>query len=550
MSDPGAPREPAPRSWLPTQFGILAAVAAGVGLRLASFPESMSHFDEGQYALAQFWPAWLPGAVGNAFFSPPLWPSLQWLVARAVGPDGRIGPYLALLCSVATILRGSWLAWRWGGRGPATLAAWLLATDGMQVAFAQVGLTDALFTLLFLFAWPTAWQAIDYGGWRRCLVAGLWVGLAWSTKYSGWLPLAVALGALAGPLPWVRRRRWLLVAAAGGLFHAAWAGALELHLPGGYAALIAHQRGYASPPGQWLGNLMSASVQRDWLGSVTPMLFAAFLLTQCRRAAGLGFAACGVAVLANTPWRTVFELIGVPVGAIDYDRELALFGTSAPWLGLLPAAVLPFLADRRFRWGWTLAVMLAVPMLYRPYLRIWLPTETVLLLMAALACGRLDAGPPAAWWRRLAVGLPALAVGVVLSVPAGFLYLRLPVSGCFRPHDRSDYYAMRARFEYRVVGVLARPPVLYYMRSWPPAAQAARFGDQPLPMLHAGEAFFLDDMRNDCPIAAKSARDLADRNLIRLWHKDRYSVHPLVELDDGRMRTWDHRELRIYVSPN
>jgi hypothetical protein len=157
-------------------------------------------------------------------------------------------------------------------------------------------------------------------------------------------------------------------------------------------------------------------------------------------------------------WRVVFGLLAAIVAALG----------ECAWIVL---AVVGALAQggAQPRWGfcWLLAVLLLLPGIYSPYLRLWLPTHAIVLVLAA---GGLER----------AVRALALAAGSVriAAVVAGTALLLAGWSGGYalRGRVRPDAWAGYRDVALRIVqgdrqlrgisekrtSCLARPPFFYY----------------------------------------------------------------------------------------
>src|SRR5258708_6768988 len=271
-------------------FLIGAATVVGAilrGWKLSTF--SLSHFDEGQYAFASVWP-WIDRFDPNqAYFSPPLYPFLigliDWMVGSLVDWAGAV---ISLVASVGTIAVLGRLGVAWWNPTVGVLAAWACAVDPMQIAFARVGLTDALFTFLFVVSLQVSRRALTSVGFGMAILAGVVSGSTWSCKYNGFLCVALALAFVPGP-DWRRAlQRWFIIAVVAALCVAPWFRAVESSCPGGLASLAAHQRGYVlgwrSIPSNQLFSLEAlaalspwpralVAVQLEWLLVLPPLGF-------------------------------------------------------------------------------------------------------------------------------------------------------------------------------------------------------------------------------------------------------------------------------------
>ncbi|MGL5097204.1 MAG: ArnT family glycosyltransferase, partial [Planctomycetia bacterium] len=379
----------APASDEPPLFGprvelALIALATAVGgfLRFVDFGSiGLSHFDEGVYATSGLWP-WTGGFdYHQAYYSPPVFPFLVGLVNLAVGaPWDGAGAFVSAVFGTLTIPLVAWVGREWSGRsaGPAVgvVAGWLVALSGLHILFSRVGLTDALFTFCFVLAthavFRTTLAPTGPPTWRALFLAGAAVGLTWNVKYNGFLPVVLALG-LAPGVGWSTRLcRLVVIATTAAACYAPWA--LQFHVKhlaeGGYALLAAHQRGYvigvngATLRGVsaflWWTELRGPDLAVGMTFLVSAAVARARSWSDRRRAALLLFAATTIYLLPVEPaafGATVLVLVGL---AADGSIRLA-------------------------RRAWPALVLAALPTLYTPYLRLWLPTFTLAALATAAA---------------------------------------------------------------------------------------------------------------------------------------------------------------------
>ena len=178
------------------RFALTLIVVIAAAARLA-FPGGLSveHFDEGVYSSN----LWFTVEKGFSYparhlYAPPLVPTaIEWsLILAGVRP---ITPLLiGLAAGLATIV----LIWRagreWFGPSAGLVAAALAACSDLHVLLSRSALTDSPLTALLIAAVWTGHRGMRSGHRVMLVVAGVLTGLAWWTKYNGWLPLAI-LGA-------------------------------------------------------------------------------------------------------------------------------------------------------------------------------------------------------------------------------------------------------------------------------------------------------------------------------------------------------------------
>ena len=326
---------------------LLGAILFGAILRL-SFPGRMAveHFDEGVYA-SNFWFEVEQGGEYPArhLYAPPLLPmAIEWtmIVASLCGikPTGCIPMIPSLIAGLATIPSMWWVGRRWFGPSAGIVAAWLVAASDFHASYSRAALTDVPVCLFMLWAVYFLWLALQTGTRRDILLAGLFTGLAWWTKYNGWLPLAIGLSGGAAwqlTLPRADRRlrqfatRWLLVALTA---FAIWSPVLwGLQKHGGYAAVAANHRQYVESLEWWPENAVR---QLQFVGRYDNWLGTAVELFEARR-----IHANNLAQFVSAPnERPDYE----PVSIVTLPEVVSGFGVQPTLLGRL---------ERRcIAWSW------------------------------------------------------------------------------------------------------------------------------------------------------------------------------------------------------
>ncbi len=386
---------------------LLGAVLFGAVLRL-SFPGRMAveHFDEGVYA-SNFWFEVEQGGEYPArhLYAPPLLPmAIEWtmIVASLCGikPTGCIPMIPSLIAGLATIPSLWWVGRRWFGPSAGIVAAWLVAASDFHASYSRAALTDVPVCLFMLWGVYFIWQALQTGTRRDILLAGLFTGLAWWTKYNGWLPLAIGLSggtAWQLSLPRAERRlrqfvtRWSLVALTA---FAIWSPVLwGLQKHGGYATVAANHRQYIQSLEWWPENaarlLQFAGRYDNWLGTSVELIEARRIQADNRVMAA--------EALEN---RKVFE----PATVVTLPERIWGFS----WLGGTPPTLSLWQKHER-----TLVVLS------------WIATPLVLFLVT-LASGMWNIFRDNRSPRGLAVWLlGAWVIGLSLSTPCYHTYPRL-----------------------------------------------------------------------------------------------------------------------------
>ena len=223
--EPGAAR-PRERRW-PFWLGLLAVLAAAAGLRVWGIAHGLPYAynaDENAH--------FVPGAIGlfghgynpHYFVNPPAYTYLLHAVFAVWfgGREGVSSAYATHPTEVFVVARataagvgvlGVWLLYCAGaklaGRKVGLLAAALLALAFLPVFYSHLALNDVpTLAPIALSLWGTAGILRD-GRMRWYALAGVGLGLACATKYTGGIVLAPLLGAavarLARPAPGARR---------------------------------------------------------------------------------------------------------------------------------------------------------------------------------------------------------------------------------------------------------------------------------------------------------------------------------------------------------
>ena len=447
----------AARPWLPAL--LLPLTAAALLLRAwAPATLGLDHFDEGVYAISAR--GLLDGVLypDQILFSPPLYFGLVGLLHSAAGlPVDAAAHALSILLGTATVVAVFLVGRAWFGAGAGLAAAVLVALSEFQIGLSRSGLTDTTYALLHLIAFFAVVEALRRESWRRAALAGLAVGLAWNTKYHGWLSAAVPGVAVAiwvglhrgaGRRELIRSAAVLVVCSVvAGLVYAPWALHVDSH-PGGYAALAEYQRGM----------LQSGWLENAWW-QVQFQLFLEGPLTRASvPAAVLGAILAGGSRVAPGARRALLVLgVGASALALGGAATTVLLALLAVPLLLQRRAELPAVALLSWLLVWS-----ALTPFYRPYARLLLPLSIATCLAAGAV---LDD-----WVRRLRSAEPAPSAGWLAAACAaavGLLGTRLPGQG--NPWRAST--GMRAAVDAMLpsiparstVFVLGEPAVLHYL---------------------------------------------------------------------------------------
>lgn len=378
---------------------VILLMLVGVALRCQSLSSiEVEHFDEGVYASNIWFSEVADFRYPNRhLYAPPLLPGLIEVCLLSFGIAGFVAMLPNLIAGSATVL----LLWRvgrsWFGTRAGMTAAALCACSDFHILYSRTALTDPVLAVAMLGAVFCIWRTHLTGDARWALAAALVTGLAWWTKYSGWLPLVVGLsGVTAWQIFTPGRQRAMLrnsliclgiAATAVAIWSPVWLG---LEPFGGYESVAENHRGYlVGITGWWDGFARHVALQRHF--------------THIATCAGVAIAVVLVTVMDGEgfTWnRLKLSVLGLAVLATGL---CALLGAGV-FLGVLAAVGIiwnlqPCLGNRHLETpldaspsarqlaGWLLAawfvgLLLTTPM-YRPYPRLALPW----LISAWLGCG-------------------------------------------------------------------------------------------------------------------------------------------------------------------
>jgi 4-amino-4-deoxy-L-arabinose transferase-like glycosyltransferase len=206
-------------------------------------------------------------------FAPPLFPALIEFGMVILGPSNPAATAVSILAGTLTIPLVWWVGRRWCGPCAGLASSTLVALNDVHIHFSRAALTDVLLCFWLIAAVYFLWEGLASRNRLALFAAGIATGLAWWTKYNGWLPLAICL---AGPLPWslfgaapvpgmmprlvpnLRALAGLLVqwAFVAGVALVVWSPFLwSLEARGGYAAVAANHRSYLVGLSGWWDSL-------------------------------------------------------------------------------------------------------------------------------------------------------------------------------------------------------------------------------------------------------------------------------------------------------
>ena len=155
----------------------------------------LTHFDEGSYAMAGQWIASFgqEGAPPQAGHAPALFPILVGLVFFLFGSHDHFAVAVSATTGTLTVALIWWIGKTWFDDNVARGAALILATCEYHLIYSRMALTDATFVLLFWAALAALLRGLQLQSSRIILLGGICTGLAWNTKYHGFLPILIVL---------------------------------------------------------------------------------------------------------------------------------------------------------------------------------------------------------------------------------------------------------------------------------------------------------------------------------------------------------------------
>jgi hypothetical protein len=320
------------------RIAAIGLIGGGVLARtLAAALSAVEHFDEGVYASNVFFGPPDYAYPLQALYAPPLLPAMIEAAMLAGLPPNVAALLPAWLAGGVTLALVWWWSRRWMGPYPAIACLALAACSDLHLLLSAAALTDGCLWLWILLSVAAAHRALRNDDLRWAVAGGLASGLAWWTKYNGWLPLAIV--AAAAPLAWcvggggALLLRALKVAAvmalvAGLVF---WPCLASLQAIGGYQAVAANHARYVVGLAGW-----PESAWRHWA-------------QQRQLQSWPGALGVALATLLASPTRHDTR----PIGRARHGLLAAAAGLMAWWLGTL-TLLAPAAAVGIARRGWNL----------------------------------------------------------------------------------------------------------------------------------------------------------------------------------------------------
>jgi 4-amino-4-deoxy-L-arabinose transferase-like glycosyltransferase len=455
----------------------------------------------------------------------------------------------SLACGLLTVLLVLTAGRLWYGAAAGAAAGALVALSDFHVLYSRMGLTDVAFALLFLAAVLLYERADRHESLKWALAAGLVVGLAWNTKYHGWLAapvagLALLPGWLSGPLPARRRSllRWLASLPLAVLLYLPWF-VLVSREPGGYGQLTADHASFLSDARNAFSHarihLQYQLFHDGPLARVAPglgLLLAGLWGGRHPDGAGRG-------ALALLPWALALTAAAWAFSGFAVTTMLALAG--------LALALREPSRCNRFHLA-LFATFLVLTPLYRPFPRLLLPWLLASWIYAGAALATLARSLQIAPAERQRVARGAALALTVVAALSLTLRGSPPVGDAWRPSDgfeRASVELARLLPAGAAVSVLGEPQLALYLNEEGLRASMAQVADVLERVEAGGEEIViaglyarrrgeLEAWLSEHPGSGRElgrvAADVNDARLLddfRSWRAQRYRREPQGEYD-------------------
>lgn len=243
---------------------VAMAMLLGIVMRFAHADHmAVEHFDEGIYTSSVWFDSELSdGYPGRQFFAPAGLPAAIKFFSWIAPAD--LAPFLPALILGSLMIPIAWLTARiWFGQMAGLIAAFLVAGSDYHIVFSRMAMTDVPALAWMTLAVLAGSYAVHKQSSRWMILAGVLTGLAWYTKYTGWLAVAI-LGAGTG-LWWLligcrAVSVWVMLRLLGVLLATVFVMWLPLNSwlepVGGYSAVMENHRGYWSGMTGWQNRLI------------------------------------------------------------------------------------------------------------------------------------------------------------------------------------------------------------------------------------------------------------------------------------------------------
>lgn len=259
---------------------VLMALLMGIVLRMAHTDRlAVEHFDEGVYSSE----LWYQDGQGGPYpmrhlYAPPLLPTMISAVSMLPGLD-HLAPFMpAMVFGCLTVGALWWMGRAWFGMNAGLVIVFLVAFSDFHILFSRMAMTDVPALFWICLAVAIASRGLERQSARSMMLAGLCTSLAWWTKYTGWLALAIVFS--GSGLWWlIKGRRTLsfprllmLLISMGAVAVLCWLPVLwMLQQHGGYEAVKQNHSGYYLGFDGWRNRLADHLVYHfrldSWFGA-------------------------------------------------------------------------------------------------------------------------------------------------------------------------------------------------------------------------------------------------------------------------------------------
>ena len=239
--------QPGSKRWLQLAIVLIAAFA----LRALWLDRAaVEHFDEGVYASNQMMVNSDEAYPQRDFYAPPLVPAIVEYSRLFLGQNSWGTMLPGVLFGALTVVLAFHVARRWFGMEAAWPTAIITGLSEFHIIYSRSTLTDVFLGFFLLLAVYLGTEAVRYRRVGTAVLAGIACGLAWWSKYSGWLPMAIVGTATAVWIAFHRKHTGpvkaiacvvVMCAAAAATWAPVWFGLEDV---GGYAAIRANHARY------------------------------------------------------------------------------------------------------------------------------------------------------------------------------------------------------------------------------------------------------------------------------------------------------------------
>ena len=423
-------------------WAVVAITLLGAVVRFA-FPSAMAieHFDEGVYAANLLFPDQDYRYPDRHLYAPSLIPALiEWSII--LFGDKGIAPMLpSLLLGTLTIPLIWWVGRQWFGKLSGIAAATLLSLSDFHIAFSRSALTDVplcFWLLLAVYLFERAFRDLS---WTTAIAAGVITGLAWWTKYNGWLPLAISLSGLMAWSLFARRDErhflrhlalWTVAAVTAVLVWSPY----WLSLPHGYAEVARNHSQYFVGFAGWTSGalrqqeaLEAFNSPLNWSGLLIAVVGIGMMWNWTLHSYHFGGRDSSI---SRDQWAVFLVASAIAVMVMTANRFLLMMAIFGLVVGILVTTILRlkrwqhrnsefeivsnssatqffqyfFQRSDWFLAAWVIGLSVSVP-LYRPYPRLalsWLVGVVLLVSRSSTFYPRTDLSPPT-WKDRIGAGI-------------------------------------------------------------------------------------------------------------------------------------------------